>query len=153
MLNAELEPEPEDVIRLKQAAGEGNADAQGVYARLLARDDAGILAAVPWYCKAMQQGNKEAALDLYEFYLADDRVRELAHRFLSVEEMARWQRWYRRDRLRSSVPLAAITCTLMVLFGVGGICLYGMEGNALLYSLLSGWAVGALVEYLFFRLL
>ncbi len=100
-----------------------------------------------------KQGNKEAALDLYEFYLADDRVRELAHRFLSEEEMARWQRWYRSDRLRSSVPLAAITCTFMVLFGVGGICLYGMEGNALLYSLLSGWAVGALVEYLFFRLL
>ncbi len=78
---------PEDVAALMQAAESGYAPAQNAYANVLNNVEGNLLAALPWYCKASQQGDAEALNTLRELYAAETLVREHVGEYLTVEQL------------------------------------------------------------------
>ncbi len=78
---------PEDIAHLMQAAESGYAPAQNTYANVLNNVEGNLLAALPWYCKALQQGHADAWNTLRELDAAEALVREYLNKHLSVEQL------------------------------------------------------------------
>ncbi len=78
---------PEDVAALMQAAESGHAPAQNAYANVINNVEGNMLAALPWYCKAAQQGHAEARDTLRELYASESLVRAHVSQYLSVQQL------------------------------------------------------------------
>ncbi len=77
----------EDLAAMMQAAESGYAPAQNAYANILNNMEGNLPASLHWYCKAAQQGEKEAWTMLRELYALEPSVREPLSKLLMVEQL------------------------------------------------------------------
>ncbi len=118
-LDSGRDMQPDDVAALMQAAESGYAPAQNAYAHVLSNVEGNILAAVPWYCKALQQGDANARNTLRELYATEPTVRAQVSQFLSVEELINLRKPRKEDETTATEPHSPLALVL----AIGGFCL------------------------------
>ncbi len=118
---AGLAVSPEDTAALMQAAESGYAPAQRAYANVINNVEGNLLAALPWYCKAMQQGDAEARTTLSELYAAEPLVRGQVGQYLPVEHLIELRRRLHGgrpaeggDQQKNSRLETALSCLLFI---------------------------------------
>ncbi len=139
---------PEDVASLMRAAESGYAPAQTAYANVLGNVEGNLLAALPWYCKAMQQGDKEAGKILRELYATEALVREHVSQYLSVQELIelRKRRVDEGGEDRATTRGSLFGLCFGVALVVAFTCVEGDTLRAIICG--AGLALGALAEFL-----
>ncbi len=142
---------PEDVAALMQAAESGHAPAQNAYANVLNNVEGNLLAALPWYCKAAQQGDEEAWNTLRELYAAEALVREQVAQHLTVEQLIELRKRKagsgEEKGKESHSALAGLIFLVAVVIG----CFCLKEGVARIIVMSTGALLAMLMEVLYQR--
>ncbi len=135
----------EDLAAMMQAAESGYAPAQNAYANILNNMEGNLLASLPWYCKAAQQGEEEAWNTLRELYAAEPLVREQLSRLLTVEQLIALRK--RRSEGAGTVSVEGYIATpiAMVVMAIAYFC----APEALFVPIVAGGILlGAIIEFM-----
>ncbi len=133
---------PEDLAAMMQAAESGYAPAQNAYANILNNMEGNLLASLPWYCKAAQQGEEEAWNTLRELYAAEPLVREQLSRLLTVEQLIELRK-RRSEGDKGPDRTGYISIPIAVAAAAVG---YGFYKEHAFIILIAGFLAGLVVE-------
>ncbi len=138
---------PEDAAALMQAAESGYAPAQNAYANVLGNVEGNLLAALPWYCMAAQQGNEEAFDTLRELYASEALVRSHVSQYLTVQQLIE----LRKPRLESSgdegsSPQGIVAGIVTAVAAGAAYFAFGVKSDFFMICLIAGFIAGVAAE-------